>query len=113
VALPPPLQIIFEEIMAAHPEGLTLDELSDELAPRRVTYADIDLIIGALEEAGFDLSGPERAARPEELARALTAARALAAETGKRPTAEEIAERAGLTVADVRRALRLGRSAGK
>jgi hypothetical protein len=106
------LQVIFDEIMAAHPEGLTLDELSDELAPRRVSYGDIELIIAALEDAGVDLSGPGPAARPEELARALTAARALAAETGKRPSVQEIADRAGLTLAEVRRALRLGRSAG-
>jgi hypothetical protein len=106
------LQTIFDEIMAAHPEGLTLDELSDELAPRRVSYGDIELIIAALEDAGVDLSGPGPAARPEALARALTAARALAAETGKRPSVEEIADRAGLTAAEVRRALRLGRSAG-
>ena len=62
VALPPPLQIIFNEIMASHPEGLTLDELSDELAPRRVSYGDIELIIGALEDAGVELSGPGPAA---------------------------------------------------
>ena len=35
-----------------------------------------------------------------------TAARALAAETGKRPSPEEIAERTGLTAAAVRRWLR-------
>jgi hypothetical protein len=112
VALPPQLQVIFDEIMATHPQGLTLDELSDELAPKGVSYGDVELIIEALEDAGVDLSGPGPVARPEELARALVAARALAAETGKRPSVEEIAERAGLTPAGVRRALRLGRSAG-
>ena len=96
--------------MAAHPDGLSLNVLSEELSTKPVTYADIEEIIGALEEAGVDLEGLEPTARPEELARVLTAARALAAETGKRPSPEEIAERTGLTAAAVRRSLRFGRS---
>ena len=96
--------------MAAHPDGLSLNVLSEELSTKPGTYADIEEIIGALEEAGVDLEGPEPTARPEELARVLTAARALAAETGKRPSPEEIAERTGLTAAAVRRSLRFGRS---
>lgn len=109
--LPPHLQAIFDAITAAHPDGLTLDELSEELIHRPVTYADIDEIIGALEEAGFDLEAPAPPARPEELARVLTAIRALTAETGRRPSPAEIAERAGMSPIIVRRALRFGRSA--
>jgi hypothetical protein len=111
VPLRPPLQELFEAIMAAHPDGLTLNVLSEELVNKPVTYADIEEIIAALEEAGVDLEGPEPPVRPEELFRVLTAARALAAETGKRPSAEEIAARTGLTAAAVRRSLRFGRSA--
>jgi len=110
LALRPFLQEIFDAIMAAHPDGLTLNVLSEELVSRPVSYADIEELIGALEEAGVNLEGPEPPARPEELFRVLTAARALAAETGKRPSPEEIAGRTGLTAAAVRRALRLGRS---
>jgi hypothetical protein len=113
VALRPPLQAIVDAILAGHPDGLSLNELSEELLTKSVTYADIDEIIGALEDAGIDLDGPDHPARPEELVQVLTAARALAAETGQRPTAEEIAARAGLTPPVVRRALRLGRSIGK
>jgi hypothetical protein len=108
--LRPALREVFDAIMAAHPDGLSLNVLSEELATRSVTYADIEEIIGAIEEAGVDLDGPEPPARPEELARVLTAARALAAETGKRPSPDEIAERTGLTAAAVRRSLRFGRS---
>jgi hypothetical protein len=110
VALRPFLQEIFDEIMAAHPGGLTLNAFSEELVHKPVSYGDIEELIGALEEAGVNLEGPEPAARPEELFRVLTAARALAAETGHRPSPEEIAERTGLTAASVRRALRLGGS---
>lgn len=108
--LRPELQAIVDTILAAHPGGLSLNQLSEELLTKPVSYADIDEIIGALEDAGVDLDAPDRPARPEDLARVLAAARALSAETGRRPTPEEIAERAGLTAAVVRRALELGRT---
>jgi hypothetical protein len=104
------LQAVFDAIMKAHPDGLDLNQLSDELVNRPVSYPEIEELIAALEEAGVDLEAPEPAARPEELVSALAAARALAAETGKRPTVEEIAARAGLTPTVVRRALQFGRS---
>jgi hypothetical protein len=110
MALSPELQTIFDGILAAYPDGPTLDELSDALISKPVTFADIEEIIGALEEAGFNLEGREPAARPEELFRVLASVRALTAETGKRPSPDEIAQRSGLTPAAVRQALRLGRS---
>src|SRR4051794_29557301 len=108
--LPPNLQTIVDDIKAAHPDGLSLDELGEELIRKPVSHGDVELIITALEEHGFDLEDPAPG-RPEELSRVLNAARALTAETGKRPSPEEIAERAGLTAIAVRRALRFGRSA--
>ena len=112
VSLDPRLQAIFDAIMAAHPqgEGLTLNQLSEELLTKPVTYADIDAIIGALEDAGVDLEAAEPPASPADLARVLAAARALTEENGKRPSPEEIALRTGLSPAAVRRALQLGRS---
>jgi hypothetical protein len=110
VPLRPELQEIVDAILATHPEGLTLDQLSEALLTKPVSYADIDEIIGALEDSGIDLDAPEVPARPEDLAQVLAAARAITAETGKRPTTEEIALRAGLTPSVVRRALKLGRS---
>ena len=112
VALSPHLQALFDAIRASHPNGLTLDELSEELVTKSVTYADVDELIGALEdEAGFDLAGPVAAGRPEDLARVLEAVRALVAETGQRPSAAAIAARVGLTPTAVRKALRLAGSA--
>jgi len=105
------LQAIVDAIKAAHADGLTLDELSEELLHKPVSYADIEQIIAALEEGGFDLESAPPSVSPEELARVLTAARALTAETGKRPSPDQIAERTGLTPIAVRRALRFGRSA--
>ena len=111
--LRPELQSIFDAIMAAHPDGLTLNELSEELLARPVTYPDIDEIIVALEAAGVNLEAPEPPARPEELVRTLAAARALTAENGQQPTAEQIAARAGLTPSAVRRALKFGSSVAR
>jgi hypothetical protein len=112
VPLRPDLQRLFEAIMKAHPKGLTLDELSDELASEPVGYAEIDELIGALEDAGVDLSA-EPPARAEDLGKVLAAVRAHTSATGKRPTPAEIATRAGLTPAEVMRALRFGRSMGR
>src|SRR5262245_1484324 len=109
--LPERLQTIVDAIRAAHPDGLTLDELSEELLHKPVSYADIELVIAALEEGGFDLEAPAPSVSPEELAQVLSAARALTAETGKRPSPDQIAERAGLSPIAVRRALRFGRAA--
>jgi hypothetical protein len=108
--LRPELQAIYDALVATYPQGLTLDELGDELYRKPVSYADIDELIGALEEAGFDLEGQATPARPEDLAEVLAAARALTAETGKRPTTAEIAARTGLDARTVRRALQLGRA---
>jgi hypothetical protein len=105
------LKPIVDAIKAAHPDGLSLDELSEELLYKPVSYGDIEEIIGALEKDGYDLEGPSLAASPEELSRVLAAARALTAETGKRPSPTEIAERVGLSPIAVRRALHFGRSA--
>ena len=52
-ALRPDLQAIFDALLAAHPAGgITLDDLSDATWDRPFSYADIDELIGALEEAG-------------------------------------------------------------
>lgn len=98
--------------MSAHPDGLTLNELSEVLSTKPVTYADIDQLIGALEEAGVNLEAPETPARPAELIRVLAAARELVTQSGSRPSPEDIARHTGLTPAAVRRALHLGRSGG-
>jgi hypothetical protein len=108
----PELQLVFDALMAAHPDGLTLDELSEWTWNKPLSYADIDELIGALEEAGVDLEDSAPPPRPDELTRVLLAARSLDDETGKRPSVEEIALRSGLTPVIVRRALRFGRSMG-
>ncbi|HVT06800.1 MAG TPA: hypothetical protein VHO67_05065 [Polyangia bacterium] len=113
MALSPHLQPIFDALKAAHPKGLTLDELAEELIRKPVTYPDIEELIGALEADGIDLEGPGTPARPEELSRVLDSARAFAAEQRRRPSVAELADRAGLSPIVVRRALHLGKSAAQ
>jgi hypothetical protein len=112
VSLSPALQKLFDTIQAAHPDGLTLDDLSDELVNKNVSYAEVEELIDAFEAAGIDLTGPEVPARPDELMQVLTAARTLAGESGQRPSMAQIAAHTGLSTAVVHRALRLGRSLG-
>ncbi len=111
MALSPHLQPIFDALTAAHPRGLTLDELAEELVRKPVSFADVEELVGALETAGIDLEGPGTPATPEELVRVLAAARAFTAQNGRRPTIAEIAEHAGISPIVVRRALHFGRSA--
>ena len=111
MALSPNVQPIFDALQAAHPEGLTLDELAEEVLRKPLSYPEIEELIVALEAAGIDLEGPSTPARPEELARVLESARAFAAEHGRRPSIIELADRAGLSPIVVRRALHLGKSA--
>lgn len=113
MGLSPHLQPLFDALMASYPDGLSLDELSEELLYKPVTFADIEELIGAIEAEGIDLEGPGSPAPPEELKAVLTTARELTAETGKRPTIVEISERAKLSPIAVRRALRMGRAAAK
>ena len=108
MALSAHLVPIFDAIKAAHPAGLTLDELGEELIRKPVTFADIEELIGALEADGIDLEGPGTPATPEELSRVLASARAFTAEHGRRPTVAELAERSGLSPIVVRRSLRHG-----
>jgi len=111
VELSPNVQPIFDALQAAHPKGLTLDELAEELLRKNLSYPEIEELIAALEAAGIDLEGPSTPASPAELARVLESARAFAAEHGRRPTLAELAGRAGLSPIVVRRALHLGKSA--
>ena len=113
MALSAKLEAIFDALVASHPDGLSLDELGEELLHKPVTFADIEELIGALEAHGVNLDGPGPPARADELKAVITAARALTAETGKRPSTVEISERAGLSPITVRRALRLARSAAE
>jgi hypothetical protein len=111
VPLSPELQELFDAVRAAHPDGVRLDDLAAFLYDKPVSYADVEALIGAFAEIGEDLTAPEPASQ-QDLMQVLAAARALAVETGQRPSPGDIAARTGLSLVAVQRALRMGRSLG-
>lgn len=106
---------IVEEVRLAFPKGLSLDELAEHLLHKPVGYAEIEAIIGALEDAGVPLDVPPAAVnnRAHNLGPVLTAARAWTAEHGKPPSVHELASHVGMTEDEVRQALEFGRAPGR
>jgi transcriptional regulator GlxA family with amidase domain len=105
VKLRPELEDIVNTLRAAGADGLSLDELAEALGTMPVSYDEVDAMIAELEAGGVAVQSPPAVDLPAELRTVLAAARALDADLGRRPSAVEIAERAGLPVAAVRRAL--------
>ncbi len=98
---------------------LTLDELGEAIGLLPAGADEIEIMITALEQAGLRVvSGrgepqvrraAERSVGEALLAKTLEAARALRVETGRVARVSEVAERAGLSVAEVEHALSLAR----
>jgi hypothetical protein len=105
VPLRPELQPIVDALAGPGRSEVTLDELAAAIDTRAVSTADIDALMEALEERGVAVRAPGPVDLPAELARVIGAAKGLSAELGRRPTSDEIAARAGLDRAAVRRAL--------
>lgn len=113
VNLPPDLERIVQGVIASGRRELSLDELADLVFHERgVGYGEIELLIDAFEERGVAVGAPspDADAAGDLLAPVLATARALQAELGRAPTAEEVAARAGLQPADVKRALTFART---
>ena len=99
------LRTIAEEL-AARGE-ISLDDLGDAIGARAVTPEEIDAMMQLIESRGTRILAPEGGGGEQRLGAVLAAARALAAELGRKPTVAEIAERSGLSESAVRVALRL------
>ncbi len=120
-ALRPELDAIVRVLLEKSNDGstLTLDDVGEAIGVAAVSSEDIDLVLSVLEQAGRRVvsgTGAPEARRQDEpargerlLAKTLDAARALLAERGEPPRALDIAERAGLSVAEVEHALALVR----
>lgn len=108
--LPPDVEAVVNHIVGLGRRSLSLNELADLVIDKRsIGYAEIELIIDAVEAQGIEVAPP--AAEPSEtLAAVLAAARTLRAELGRAPTAEEIAKRTGLDATDVHAALTYART---
>lgn len=115
MTLRPELARIVEALVAAAPpgEGVALDAIGDALGVLAVSQDEIDAMLDAIEAAGRRVMGPEGGNGEATLGVVLDVARALRLETGKAPTAPQIAAKAGLPVERVRHALALARVMSK
>jgi hypothetical protein len=102
--------------LLAHSEDsrrVTLDAIGDAIGIGVVDATQIDFMFSELERAGRTIDAPSGAAGVASLRKVVPAARAIAAEQGRTARVAEIAERAGLTEDEVRRALLLARVMGR
>ena len=109
------LQRIVDGLLARFPEGsrVSLDEVGDALGATAASQEEIDTMLQAIEAAGRSVGEPEGRHGETSLRIVLEAARALRLETGRAPTATQIADRSGLAVERVRHALALARVISK
>lgn len=109
MALRPALRLVLQELLSrsAQSRVLTLDDVAGAIGTVATSADDVESLFAALEGEGRTISDADVSHSPKaDLAVVLAAARALAAETGARPTPSAIAGRAGLSVERVRAALR-------
>lgn len=103
--LGPELIAVGEALLAVEGEKLTLDQVAEAIGTRRVTPDEIDELIYWLERHGRPIADPIGKSAAALLAEVLAAARTLRAELGRSPQPREIAERSGLSLEAVQRAL--------
>jgi hypothetical protein len=92
--------------------AIPLDALGEAIGTRAISAPEIEAMLDALERRGLTVSGPEGGLL-QTLETVLATARGLVGDLGRRPTSQEIATRAGMTVDGVRAALRLGSVLGR
>jgi hypothetical protein len=107
----PELQAIIDVLLLATEESheVSLDTLGEAIGARAVSYVEIDEMLAVLESAGRRVVGATDLRGEEQLRTVVATAKVLSGELGRRPTINEIAERAGLSVAQVKHALLLTR----
>lgn len=105
----PELRAVLDALLAESKDTseVSLDALGEALGTHAISTDDVDEIMRALEGAGRKVIGPEGGGGEDRLKIVLTTARALMSELGRKPRVEEIAERSGLGVDEVRQALAL------
>ena len=105
------LQHVIEQLLRdSEASGhVTLDQIGDAIGARAVSYVDVDAVIDALESAGRAVEAGAKPRGEEHLQVIIRSIRELSLQLGRRPTQPEIAERAGLTQAEVSHALQLAR----
>ncbi len=109
MALRRELQTIADALLAASAttKDVSLDAIGQAIGARATTPVEIDELMGTLEAAGRNITGPQGGAGEDRLKATVAAVRVLRPELGRAPTPAEIAAKAGLSEDDVRHALTL------
>lgn len=109
--LPQHLRSALDTLLANSEDArkVTLDEIGDAIGTGAVDANQIDAMLTELEDKGRTIVAPSGQNGVAALMKILPAARALQKELGRTARVNEIAERTGLTVDEVRRALLLAR----
>lgn len=109
MALRPALRLVLSELLAksATTRALSLDDVAEAIGTVAASADDVEALFAALETEGRTITDTDERYSPKaDLVTVLAAARALASETGGKPSSSAIADRTGLAIARVRAALR-------
>ncbi|MBX3207778.1 MAG: hypothetical protein KF764_22205 [Labilithrix sp.] len=109
--LGPELTALVEQLVRGTPPGgaITLDAIGEAIGARAIGADEIDAMLSAIEARDRRVVSAEGGKGELHLKSVVGAARTLRAELGRAPRPDEIAERAGLTRAEVQHALALAR----
>jgi hypothetical protein len=107
----PELEAVLRQLLSRGERVLDLDDVAESLGTIAVSADDVSALFTALEHHGCTIGQPSSPPPSETLRVVLITARALRLERGEVPTASEIAERAGIPLEAVRRALFFARVA--
>jgi hypothetical protein len=90
-------------------DAIELDAIGEAIGARAISSVEIDEILATIERRGRRIASATGARGEASLKIVIETARALRIELGRPARADEIAERAGIPVADVQHALALAR----
>jgi hypothetical protein len=115
MALRPDLIAVVESLALEYEArgSVPLDALGEAIGTRAISAPEIEAMLDALERRGLAVAGPEGGGLLQTLEAVLSTARLLVGDLGRRPTSKEVALRAGMSVDEVRAALRLGSVLGR
>ena len=108
--LRPDLLLIAEQLARSEKQQLSLDEIAEALGAAKVTSDEIEALFAWLEARGHEIGGASGLSASALLSEVLAVARRLRVELGRAPKEREIAEHSGLSLNDVRCALRFART---
>ncbi len=103
----PLIEEIFQALLARHRDAgrVHLNDISEVIGGRAVTYEEVEALIDRLEAAGLRVGEPLDERDVASLRTVLESARGLQARLGRRPTVAEIAAETGRPEHEIRRAL--------